>query len=84
MTNEIKNNNMLNAAITKPPKIKALSPQIIVGGATENPCYSILYYDITNKEWNIGYSSYNLAFVKAWEKECFEVAGELDDLVYRG
>lgn len=68
---------------TKPKpldKIKAFRPQIIVTGTVEKPYYEILYYDISDKIWHIGYSSYNLANVIAWKDECFEVVGEIEDM----
>lgn len=61
-------------------KIKAIQPQIIVTGTVEKPYYEILYYDISDKTWHIGYSSYNLANVIKWKEECFEVVGEIEDM----
>jgi hypothetical protein len=61
-------------------KIKAIRPQIIVTGTVEKPYYEILYYDISDKTWHIGYSSYNLANVTKWKEECFEVVGEIEDM----
>ena len=61
-------------------KIKAIRPQIIVTGTVEKPYYEILYYDISDKTWHIGYSSYNLANVIKWKEECFEVVGEIEDM----
>ena len=61
-------------------KTKAFAPQIIVTGKVYNPCYSILYYDTSDKTWHIGFSSYNLENVVRWKEECFEVVGEIDDM----
>lgn len=61
-------------------KIKAIRPQIIVTGTVEKPYYEILYYDISDKTWHIGYSSYNLTNVIKWKEECFEVVGEIEDM----
>jgi NADH pyrophosphatase NudC (nudix superfamily) len=54
-------------------KIKAFEPHIIVNKNNIEPCYSIMYYDTTDKNWHIGFSSYNLSFVRKWLKEEFEV-----------
>lgn len=53
-------------------KIKAFNPHIVVGENIDKPYYSICYYDVEKKEWFIGYSSYNLAFVAKWLKDFFE------------
>lgn len=54
-------------------KIKAIDPVIIVNTAkTDKPCYSIQYYDLADNTWHIGYSSYNLDYVREWLAECFE------------
>ena len=54
-------------------KIKAINPTIIVNkNNTTKPCYSILYYDITDATWHISYSSYELSYVRQWLAECFE------------
>ena len=53
-------------------KIKAFNPHIVVGENIDKPYYSICYYDVEKKEWFIGYSSYDLAIVAQWLKECFE------------
>ena len=54
-------------------KIKTPFAQIIVGGSTENPYYSILWWDKADKECNIGYSSSCLDFVRKWLEVCFEI-----------
>lgn len=61
-------------------KIKAIRPQIIVTGTVEKPYYEILYFDISDNVWHIGYSSYILANVIKWKEECFEVVGEIEDM----
>ena len=57
---------------TTSEKIKAINPQIIVGGTIDKPCYSISYYDVKRKEWVIGFSSFNREYVQGWLAECFE------------
>lgn len=54
-------------------KIKTPFAHIVVGGKAEKPCYSIMWWDSDDKELNIGYSSFNIDFVRVWFKEYFEV-----------
>lgn len=61
-------------------KIKAIQPMITVGGKIEKPCYSITYYDTSDKTWHIGFGSFDLANVKKWLKEEFEVVAETADV----
>lgn len=60
------------ASETTSEKIKAINPQIIVGGTIDKPYYSISYYDVKRKEWVIGFSSFNREYVQGWLAECFE------------
>lgn len=53
-------------------KIKAFFPHIIVNTSDVKPCYSIVYYDVADKHWHIGFSSFKLSFVRKWLKEEFE------------
>lgn len=62
-------------------KIKAIQPMITVGGKIEKPCYSVTYYDTSDKQWHVGFSSFDFANVKKWLKEEFEVVAETADVV---
>lgn len=54
-------------------KIKAINPTIIVENSdTENPYYSIMYWDVSTGITTIGYSSYELSYVRKWLDELFE------------
>ena len=53
-------------------KIRVIDPKIVVSGNTDKPYYSIEYYNISDERWHIGYSSYNLKFVKEWLNDDFE------------
>lgn len=54
-------------------KVKAINPMIIVNEAkTDKPCYSIYYYDLADNTWHIGYSSFNLDYVREWLAEYFD------------
>lgn len=59
-------------------KIKTPFAQIIVGGSIEKPYYSIMWVDTASKDFNIGYSSYFLAYVRKWLEVVFEVTEDAD------
>lgn len=82
------------ALCQKIDKIKVSSAEIVVHGTKEKPYYEIKYFDLSNNETHIGYSSYNLDYVFKWLEECFEIVnGEkrsdrsrnqtVDDLISR-
>lgn len=54
-------------------KIKTHFAKIIVGGDPEKPCFSILYYDPTDREYHIGFGSFCLDYVFKWRSENFEI-----------
>ena len=58
-------------------KIKVASAEIVVHGTSEKPYYEIRYYDISDRKYHIGYSSYDLSIVFGWLKECFEIVKEV-------
>lgn len=65
-------------------KIKAIYPHIKVSVVDDKPYYCICWYDIENKEMNIGYGSFNLEFVCEWLNEYFEVVeSDFADLITR-
>lgn len=57
-------------------KIKTCFAQIIVNNSEDKPYYSIMYWE--NGEMNIGFSSYNLDYVRRWLNEKFEVKRNVD------
>lgn len=54
-------------------KIKTSDLMIIVNGSANNPYYSLRYYDLSDNEWRIGFSSYELAYVIEWTDQHFKV-----------
>lgn len=54
-------------------KIKTSELMIIVNGPADKPYYSIRYYDLSDNEWHIGFSSYELAYVIEWTDKHFKV-----------
>ena len=60
----------------KNDKIKTPIARIIIGGSAAKPYYSIQYFDPTDKEFHIGFSSYALNYVQEWLCENFEIVNE--------
>ncbi|MBM6685457.1 hypothetical protein H9X90_05505 [Faecalicatena contorta] len=54
-------------------KIKASSAEIVVHGTKEKPYYEIKYFDLSDNETRIGYSSYNLDIVFGYLDKCFDI-----------
>ena len=55
-------------------KIKTSEIMIIVnGGSVDYPYYSIRYYDLSDNEWHVGFSSYHLSYVMDWKTLYFEI-----------
>lgn len=54
-------------------KEKVAKYHIIVTGMLEKPYYEVLYYDLADNNWHIGYSSYDLDIVKGYIEDYFEV-----------
>ena len=69
---------MSNECMSLPPlkpKIRTHFAKIIVGGTAEKPCYEILYFDPTDKDYHIGFGSFCLGNVFKWLEEEFEIIG---------
>ena len=54
-------------------KIKVSSAEIVVHGTKEKPYYEIEYFDLSDNEMHIGYSSYNLDIVFGYLEKYFEI-----------
>lgn len=54
-------------------KIRTSEITIIVNGSADEPCYSIRYYDLSDNEWHVGFSSYCLSYVMDWKNQHFEI-----------
>lgn len=54
-------------------KIKVSSAEIVVHGTKEKPYFEIKYFDLSDHETHIGYSSYNLDIVFGWLEKYFEI-----------
>lgn len=64
-------------------KEKVMFPEIVVRGTDDKPYYEIKYYDVTDKQWHLGYGSYNLEYVKQWKEECLEIVeGSITNVLF--
>ena len=66
--NEDKNTNRETCG-----KIKTSELMIIVNGSADKPCYSIRYYDLSDNEWHVDFSSYCLSYVMKKKEQYFEI-----------
>lgn len=58
-------------------KINVSEAEIVVHGTADKPYYEIKYLPIGEREYHIGYSSYDLSNVLNWLKECFEIITDI-------
>ena len=68
--------NLANADRRETTKIKTHFAKIFVGGSVEKPCYNIMYFDPTDREYHIGFGSFTLEYVFKWLAEEFEIIEE--------
>ncbi len=59
-------------------KTKTPELMIIVNGPVDDPYYSIRYYDLSDNEWHIGFSSHYLSCVMDWKNRYFEIVGPVE------
>lgn len=64
---------MMSTDSQQQEKIKTPFAKVIVDGRGANPYFSILYFDPADKDFHIGYSSYDLDYVFNWLDEEFEI-----------
>lgn len=57
-------------------KIKVSSAEIVVHGTKEKPYYEIEYFDLSDNEMYIGYSSYKLGIVFEYLEKYFDIVDE--------
>ena len=68
--------NVVSVPEREEEKIKTPLLHIVVGGALEKPYYSILWVDCETQEFQLGYSSYCLDYVREWRDKYFEITTE--------
>lgn len=64
---------------TKMSKVKVEEAEIVVHGTADKPYFEIKYREVGKKDYNIGYSSYDVRKVFGWLESEFEVVGRSDD-----
>ena len=64
---------------TKMSKVKVEEAEIVVHGTADKPYFEIKYREVGKKDYNIGYSSYDIRKVFGWLESEFEVVGKSDD-----
>ena len=67
------------ARSTKMSKVKVEEAEIVVHGTVDKPYFEIKYREVGKKDYNIGYSSYDMRKVFGWLESEFEVVGKSDD-----
>ena len=60
-------------------KVKVEEAEIVVHGTADRPYFEIKYREVGKKDYNIGYSSYDIRNVFGWLESEFEVVGKSDD-----
>lgn len=60
-------------------KIKVSSAEIVVHGTKENPYYEIEYFDLSDNEIHIGFSSYKLDVVFGYLEKYFDIVKEMNE-----
>lgn len=58
-------------------KVRVSRAEIVVHGTKEKPYYEIEYFDLSDKEMHIGYSSYKLDIVFEYLEKYFDIVDEL-------
>ena len=57
-------------------KVKVEEAEIVVHGTADKPYFEIKYREVGKKDYNIGYSSYDIRNVFGWLESEFEVVGK--------
>lgn len=60
-------------------KVKVEEAEIVVHGTVNKPYFEIKYREVGKKDYNIGYSSYDVRKVFGWLESEFEIVGKSDD-----
>lgn len=60
-------------------KIKVSSAEIVVHGTKENPYYEIEYFDLSDNEIHIGFSSYKPDVVFGYLEKYFDIVKEMNE-----
>lgn len=58
-------------------KEEVFCAEIVVTTPAGKPYYEILYYDLKDSSWHIGYSSYDLYNVIWWRNKYFKIISDI-------
>lgn len=64
------------ARSTKMSKVKVEEAEIVVHGTVDKPYFEIKYRKVGKKDYNVGYSSYDIRKVFGWLESEFDVVGK--------
>ena len=59
-------------------KVKVEEAEIVVHGTVDKPYFEIKYREVGKKDYNIGYSSYDIRKVFGWLESDFDVVAKGD------
>lgn len=71
------------ARSTKMSKVKVEEAEIVVHGTVDKPYFEIKYREVGKKDYNIGYSSYDVRKVFGWLESEFDIVGKSNDIKKR-
>lgn len=74
MSDDLISNEMFEEE--KVDKVRTSSAEIVVHGTKEKPYYEIEYFDLSDNEMHVGFSSYKLDVVFGYLEKYFEVMDE--------
>lgn len=60
-------------------KVKVEEAEIVVHGTADKPYFEIKYREVGKKDYNVGYSSYDIRNVFGWLNSEFDIVGKSDD-----
>lgn len=64
-------------------KVKVEEAEIVVHGTADKPYFEIKYREVGKKDYNIGYSSYDVRKVFGWLESEFDIVGKSNDIKKR-
>ena len=64
-------------------KVKVEEAEIVVHGTADKPYFEIKYREVGKKDYDIGYTSYDIRKVFGWLESEFDVVGKSDDIKKR-
>lgn len=78
MSDDLISNEMFEEE--KVDKVRTSSAEIVVHGTKEKPYYEIEYFDLSDNEMHVGFSSYKLDVVFGYLEKYFEIMDNKEEL----